>query len=400
MSVSSHHTVSRGSALMNGNKLDFPVCALILWFLILATQPVSAQENATQVPEVTNGVVVLDDGRVFSGAISSVPGGYRVEWAGTYAIVPFTKVDVTAPTLSEAYVALRDRVLKPTAEDHLELAEWCLRNNLVGQAQAEVTKALKLEPLREEARLLMNLIDQQLNPQEKPIEVPTVAAMTIDGFLRNGEKSFGGLSRETHQEFIRHIQPLLLNKCGNAYCHGQATKTAFKLAPIQRGTAGNKLQSQSNLEQVLNQLDRQQPANSPLITQATAVDDHHRAIFLGQRNKVHFQVLLSWVEQVGMETSRTSGNTEPQNRVTHADLPAEQSVATVQQTGGIMPEQAQADLFNEKQLLLEVRNQSQPDPFDPDVFNRRVHGASARELRERSTGAELTPEISGQQETN
>lgn len=65
-----------------------------------------------------------------------------------------------------------------------------------------------------------------------------------------------------------------------------------------------------------------------------------------------------------------------------------------------MPEQAQADLFNEKQLLQEVRNQSQPDPFDPDVFNRRVHGATARELRERANGEVLTPENSGPEESN
>jgi len=39
----------------------------------------------------------------------------------------------------------------------------------------------------------------------------------------------------------------------------------------------------------------------------------------------------------------------------------------------------------EAQMLEELRISRQPDAFDPDEFNRRVHGATAAELRQRSS---------------
>jgi hypothetical protein len=333
----------------------------------------SADETLSKNLEFTEGVIVLTDGRVFSGRISNLAGGYRIDWSGTYAIVPFGKVDVTARSLNEAYLALRDRTLKPTANDHLALAEWCLQNQLVGPARSEVSKALKLEPLRTEARTLLVTIDERLNPKIEKVDLPSGPAMTIDGFLRSPEKTADGFSREIHREYVRQVQPLILNKCGNAYCHGQAAKNSFHLESIQRGISGNRMLRQSNLDQVMKQIDIATPDQSPLLLKAVAVDARHRKVFLGKRGEEQFKLLRDWVRRAAAElpsAAKRTSKTIAQNNIT----------PEIQLAGAEAVRNTPRKRFHENTLLQEVRQQSQPDPFDPDVFNRRVHGASAREL--------------------
>lgn len=347
------------------------IASLGLWLGLCSLS--SADETLSKQLEFTDGVIVLTDGRVFSGRISNLAGGYRIDWSGTYAIVPFGKVDVTARSLNEAYLALRDRTLKPTANFHLALAEWCLQNQLVGPAKSEVTKALKLEPLRAEARTLLVTIDERLNPRKEKVDLPSGSAMTIDGFLRSPEKAANGFSREVHREYIRQVQPLILNKCGNAYCHGQAAKNSFRLESIQRGISGNRLLSQSNLDQVMNQLDFANPSQSPLLLKAVAVDARHRKIFLGQQGGEQFKLLSDWVRRAATElpsAEKRTSKTIVQNKTT----------PEIQLTGAEADRNTPRKRFQENTLLQEVRQQSRPDPFDPDVFNRRVHGAAAREL--------------------
>ena len=53
-------------------------------------------------PPAPQGVVVMTDGRTFSGTIKEQPGGYRVEFSGTYMTVPFEYALVTATSLQDA----------------------------------------------------------------------------------------------------------------------------------------------------------------------------------------------------------------------------------------------------------------------------------------------------------
>lgn len=365
---------------MNSFSHSYLFLALILTIYSGTSQQSWGQSTPKTQLEFSEGVIVLDDGRVFSGKINNVAGGYRIDWNGTYAIVPFRKVDVTSPSLNGAYLALRDRNLKPTAADHLQLAEWCLTNDLVGQARSEATKALTLEPLRPEARVMMSKIDERLNPEKQKIKLPNQTAMTIDGFLRAKENRSGGMNRETHQEFIRQVQPLLMNKCGNAYCHGQAAKNAFHLEPIQRGTAGNRLQSQQNMEAVLKFIDKGNPASSKLLLTDPSLNAIHRKVFLGSKGALQFKLLSDWVAAVAGKPIQAS-----QPRPTLAAIPSQTS-AEIQLVGAEMssPSSKQAEPTPEQQaaILNTNREQTQPDPFDPELFNRRVHGATAKELKE------------------
>lgn len=401
---------------------------LILCLLITAgCEPARADSEPEAATSLTfsEGVLVLEDGRVFQGRIETVVGGYRVTTSGSIATIPLTKIRATAPTLHQAYLALRDQIQKPKADDHLVLAEWCLQQNLVGEARTEVAQALKLDPLRQDARLLMQQIDKLLNPEPERPKLPTGPAMTPDGFLRPSQQTVTGMTRETHQHFVRTIQPLLLNRCGNAYCHGEAAKNDFRLQNIVQGRAGQALPSQANLDQVLKYVDRKQPEASRLLT--ILQDPPHEKVFPGTRGAEQAQILTDWILALTAETRspstkprtataiRTASAAESAIDENFPDLTLESGIvpAAASQpaavgvdeatqatspngpgmpplTGGTQPQKVahpNASERNIEQRLLEtVRQQSLPDPFDPEIFNRAKHGATARELRERQTG--------------
>ena len=55
-------------------------------------------------------------------------------------------VDFTCKSLDEAYQLQRNRVIVGRIDDHLNLADWCLRQNLMGYAAREIAAAMDIDP--------------------------------------------------------------------------------------------------------------------------------------------------------------------------------------------------------------------------------------------------------------
>lgn len=338
-------------------------------------------------------VVVLNDGRVFSGTLQPVGGGYRVNQKTGYVIVPFDQVRLTSKSLPEAYKTLRESIQKPSTEDHLRLAEWCLENNLIGQARTEVTQALALEPLRQEARNLLQKIDGELESDAPAKKPPT--AMTADGFLIRPDQTHAGISPDLHREFIQRIQPLMMNKCGNAHCHGSATKTSFEIASARRVSHKSRSASDDNLFEVLTLIDPNQPRQSRLLLEPATPSTHHKDLFLGPLGNQHYRMLEAWITKVAKSAPDAVG---PRERIEPTPAlqptiiqasgmsrdrglgqdPATQTIETPEPAR--LPMNAtQQDITEhihqskEAQLLNRIRTETAPDPFDPEVFNRRMH---------------------------
>ena len=326
-------------------------------------------------PPAPQGVVVMTDGRTFSGTIKEQPGGYRVEFSGTYMTVPFEYALVTATSLQDAYIKLRDNVPRHTAETHMKLAEWCRDQGLLNEALQEVGTAIKMEPLRSDARQLLSELQQHVPPTaSQPEDESRPAAMTADGFTKPESRTTLGLSRESMQSYIRHVQPLILNKCGNRGCHSTTSTQSFQLTAV-GGLIHQKTRSEENLAAILELISPSDPINSPLIRKPLESTPAHQTVFAGSAGRKQYALLCDWVQQV-LREQPASPVAAPQviQPVAAHSTPKLVSPPRVEQPA---TSPATSDKEISAEFLNETLKEQRPDAFDPESFNRRVHGKPA-----------------------
>lgn len=370
-------------------------------------------------------LMVLFDGRVLYGQISERPGGYMIEAPDSKQVIPFQMIRLTATSLEEAYVKQRDALKKPTAGDHLQLAEWCYEQRLHDAAREQLAAALKLEPDRIEARQLLAAVETASESAESPRERgsrrPTAGAATPR------ELTAAGISTDSHAQFVRRVQPILVNRCGNASCHGSAAKNDFKLANVRAGHRQQRRETELNLSTVLRYVDRQSPGDSPLLARTVNADSGaHRGLFTGPGGAAQLEGLRAWIvaasrELAGPAASSSWAANAPDFATSAAfafgdDIPAEATAAPPRESGvrqaaletaselespllieipreSAKPQAAAARALStdvaaqakrpaakskaeQSAFLKQILEQDRPDAFDPNEFNRKVHGRS------------------------
>ena len=366
-------------------------CLLALT-LIASCLALPAPNARAQAPQRTNReyrMLVMNTGRVIEGWISQSAGGYMVDLPKGNMFVPFEQVRFEAEDKSDAYRKMRRSMPDLTANNHLALARWCLANHQYRSARTEVLDALSLEPAREEARQMLKRIEQQLNSQDAPVLEQPHGLQSNSRFANEEVKALAGLSRETADHFVLRIQPLLLNKCGNAKCHGPNADSEFRLRH-QRGSS--RAVTEQNLAKVLKLIDSEAPDASPLLT--TPAGNHGqagRAIFFGRSGKKQIDDLRKWTFAVIREEYRNEqarlaqqeriaqrrGRKTPQKGVQSAAASVTESGRDMRDSGVRQTSHSQVDrntgrlepTAQGRQLIDEVLSE-ETDPFSPEAFNR------------------------------
>lgn len=249
-------------------------------------------EEADVSGEQYGGCIVLSNGRVYLGRLTELPQAYQIETLSGAIVIPLNEVRTVAESLEQAYQQLRDAYQRPTASDHLDLGRWCFQNQLYDAASIEAQAALGLEPSRDDAIKLLQRAEVAAGRGIKP------TAETPAPYRLQTEQSMGVISAEAQRDFGRHIERLAFNKCGNGKCHGSSSLSEFKLNKNAR--------SDLNLQSFLKFMDLDNPELSPLLIKARSVDDHHAGIFQGAGGPEQYSRLLAWVTRVSKEQSQLS----------------------------------------------------------------------------------------------
>ena len=375
--------------------------------------PAGSSVNQPSALKAGERVLVLRTGRVMKGRIKTISTGWLVSTDRGKAVIPFDQVQFDADDLNEAYLRLRVQSGRPTVASHLRLAEWCLSQNILPEAARELRDALEKDPANETARLMLNRVDNEIRrrtPQPQPAEQPNDVVLLNDRVAEtpddNEVRSLAGLSPNTAREFVASIQPLLLNKCGNARCHGTAAKNDFKLTRLRSGSS--RIVSERNLAAVLNDL---QPGPDKQTQLLKVIRGSHagRTIFNGRYGAAQMQTLQNWMQTASKELSinlQPVQQTAFSNKPPVADSPEpdglrnDASLSAIQVTGDTAaPTKLQAEpspasaigsvetstpataktptpLSNVQRLLQEARQHVRTkDAFDPEDFNRRFAGS-------------------------
>ena len=402
-----HHAVSGGAIDVPGSPLiraGGGVAAMIC--LIVVTLGVgsdarlpTANRRAARTDDDVAQYLVLFDGRVMHGRVTESPGGYRLDSSRGRIVIPHEFIRLTATSLEEAYEKQRDNLANPRAGDHISLARWCHANRLYAEAEEQLTAALKLEPQRSEARQLLRRVILAAAEAEKR----SWRNSGFDTIEAKPGRSAPGISQAATEEFVRRVQPLLVNKCGNATCHGRASSSTFRLENVKSGSRHQRLESDRNLRKVLAQLNLESPYNSPLLRKPMDNESLvHRGVFFGQRGEDQRKILNDWVEMLAAEEpaspvaskSRTSGRdgdveshavppevipVGARRAESNSPTPLTIEIPRTRKPQRISSAEVNADEEENSKLIQRILEEDRPDAFDPDVFNRKVHGGGGED---------------------
>jgi hypothetical protein len=333
-----------------------------------------------------DGFVALFDGRVISGKVMAAPGGYLLKRKGASdEMIPHFLVQTASDSLTGCYENLRDANRTPRPDDHLKLADWCLRQKLIDEARTEVVSALKLDPNRREARDLLVRIEEFTNPKPRNQESEAAPLRTAEGFLQSGIQTTEGLSPAATSLYVRRVQPILTSKCGNAACHGGTSGGQFHLTHVRRSSTSTRTSTLENLREVLSFVDQGDAAKTRLLT---ALDTPaHANVFSGSAGAAQQASLREWLQtatgDLGLQTAPSSVEAVAKSPVRTRESIALASAERPDTTPNQAPEQrsglrkaAQPPRLQKVKpndaVAEQVLRDERPDPFDPDEFNRMV----------------------------
>lgn len=360
---------------MSAQRLILPT----LLTLILIAAASASQPSFT--PQT--GVVVLRNGQVLHGKITRA-GDYYVVTLGPASEIRLKAddVEIACRTLDEAYVHRLQR-LDPTSQDQrIALAEWCLRNNLLGQATVQLDLAAELNADNPQIESLRERISFARQPKPTAAPPKPIASIATVG-SEQLEQALHGVPDGSVEKFSVVVQPILLNRCGANQCHGPMSKTDFQLLKPAPGQVANQRFSQRNLYSTLRFLDHDDPQGSPLLIMPQRRHGGSDEPIFDERTRDQLEELSAWVmmtvakpepatvpERIDPRSSLLSSGHHPQVAGRTPMPKAEQSA------GGA--EDKDSTAANSK-VGPNAEGEKPPagnayvprDPFDPEVFNRR-----------------------------
>jgi hypothetical protein len=331
------------------------------------------------------GLVVLKNGNVLEGNVTRAGDYYIVTQGQSSELrLPAAQVEAFCGSLDEAYEFKQRHLAGRGAKPHLDLAEWCLRQGMHANCAEQLGIATGLEPdskqLAElERRLKLNVEAAPPPGDARLAAVPSSSAEQLENTARS-------LPRGSVEKFGAIVQPILLNRCGANQCHGPNSKAEFRLLRPPAGQMASRRFTQRNLYATLQQLDRADPAASPLLTlpqqrhgsSLTAVFDKHSQNQLTQ--------LQSWValtigaaSAVAAPTAAAQPPVPPTIAPASATLPQPAAAAP----GTTSPNETPAVGVRAMRPQLDgsaaaPRGAAPPrfsprDRYDPEIFNRQYH---------------------------
>lgn len=392
----------------------FGICALCwcgLWTF--------ASSYADELRPGEAGVLLLEGNRVVTGKITRQGESYAIEQPAGTLVISAEKVLYVASNLSSVYVHLQDTLpRKPKADDHVELARWCISYKLISEARFELEAALEADPSRNDIRRNLTKLDallkRPLAPSEPAkAETPAERLAKRSAGLEVEVESLGGLSREAGQEYTRRVQPILIRTCTASACHGPLSSNEFKLALIPYGSTATRSTTEKNLLALLSYVDRENPRDGTLWK---LLKTNHGAkgssIFLGAKGKDQLAMVQKWLLSISEDVEvdpvvakpksaskieQSSYVTEGKPRWRKGDRPPKSPSLTTQipdaevvfpksaasrmttrrtanaenpSTSAAVPEQAEVDPIVSEERPVEPSVQQIEDPFDPAEFNR------------------------------
>jgi hypothetical protein len=298
-------TTSTSPSVLQRSSLRRPAQYLTLillvtsWSLIAAAQ----SETITNPTPRNNSVLLLRNGQTFNGAVTKsagIPAQYTViDTLGNQLRFPKYQVEFVSDSILEVYAYRRATQIRDNAPACLALSQWCMQLRLFAQAQEQINKAIIIEGRSPAiARLQIRLDLLRSPPVSRPAPSMDSGVATSIITAEQVQQRIDQFPDGVVHQFIGFVQPLLLNRCALAGCHGPRPTSTFVLFRTSAKRAIPHRVSLRNLYNTLITLDVTQPENSSLLTAATTVHGTQHQPALGIDEPQEIATLVNWVRVV------------------------------------------------------------------------------------------------------
>jgi hypothetical protein len=328
-----------------------------------------------------NQLVFLRNGGVFEGQITKQDNSYLVKLSNGQVRIRAADVEMICPDLMEAYRRKKALAQGGNVQNHLQLADWCLRQGLKTQAAEELAAAEAVAPRHPGIQLLKRKLKTADSPETSRTGCQPVprAATGVQPALaappsEELDRMIRGLPPKTVEQFAKSVQPLLLNNCTAGGCHGPQSTTKLRLLRLSQDQLASRRLTQRNLYMVLQYIDRENPAASPLLKIPAGPHGTTKAAIFNEHQADQYRKIVDWVMQfdpgAAAEASPPPFAKAPADKVVPAvhEEPAAESDAPVPPA---TPLKRQAKHSPKIKRGADLPQFSPKDEFDPDLFNRR-----------------------------
>jgi hypothetical protein len=274
--------------------------------------------------------LVLRNGEVLTGIISRDGDRYVVAGEGSQMRFASREVDFTCRTLDEAYSIQERRVMAGRVDDHLNLADWCLRQGLTGHAARELSAAIVLDARNPRVALLDGRLQRAMEGEARSAAVPAADSNSepitdkSNPFVSAAEleRQMRAMPLGTVETFTTSIQPILIRSCATAGCHGAGSTSTFTLLRPPMGSPMPRRLTQRNLSSTLALIDRQHLLESKLLSAAKEPHGPNQASGAVGLEAAKYQELVAWIWQTSNGKARIPATIAPADK---APQPADQS---------------------------------------------------------------------------
>jgi hypothetical protein len=356
--------------------------------------------SSGEVKTIAESVLLLRNGEMIKGRVTRSGDRYEVRVAGGEVYVRAGDVQHECRDVEEVYQRKRALIRGDNVMNHLELAQWCIKTGLLDFAARELAEATSLDANHPLIPVIKRRLEVAAVP--RPTADPNSKPMPVGPTIHELDRMVRGMPAKTVEIFSQSIQPMLVNNCSSAACHGQSVQNGFHLFRTPADSPPSRLLTQRNLHSVLEWLDRENPEASPLLTYATQAHGTARVAIFTDRQMLQYRQLRDWCcrvargdgpvvqasyeEPVGASPGRGathgSAGTGRNGRRQHADsgrgsnpkaspLPGRDS-ATVDLRNSPAPEGQNRSMHRGGA----AQKSPASDPFDPESFNRRFAAPS------------------------
>lgn len=382
-------------------------------------------EAAAGKPAGDQQYVLLHNGNVLRGSVV-VAGPQVLLRTGKSSEIKLDaqQVAFTAPTLGGLYTFRAAQRDSNDLAGHLEDARWCLRGGLHDEMGQSLQAARRLDDSHPELLRLQRQLQVALQPPPAapvalvpqpaaPAEAEAAAkaeaetaaaARTPPPWTADAELEDLQVSSDLLAHFTSRVQPILLNRCGNAGCHRSPTEAAWQLTHMGVQVRPPARMTRLNLVATLQWIDRAAPEQSELLRYAVEPHAGRREPPLRPSDDVAIHALQLWAHLVaqsslGERAVPLTPLADPAQ--TTAAVPAAVPLPRLpQQTAAGSSDVQQAGYLWEQDFATEpvpaattpprsrsgspaasrpTRLPPVDDPFDPGIFNRLYRTGAALE---------------------